>query len=65
MAVPKQRQSSARRDKRRAHDALSSPALSVCPHCNEPKMPHRVCGACGYYGSRQVLEFREVEAAAE
>ncbi len=65
MAVPKQRQSSARRDKRRSHDALTPPALSICSHCNEPKMPHRVCGACGYYNGRQVLEFSEVQATAE
>ena len=36
MAVPKKRQSSARRDKRRAHDAISRPRLNECPQCHSP-----------------------------
>ena len=55
MAVPKRRTSSARRDSRRAHDALSLPAMSVCPHCQEPKLPHRVCSSCGYYKGKEVV----------
>ena len=27
--------------------------LSECPHCHEPKPPHRVCTNCGYYRGRQ------------
>jgi large subunit ribosomal protein L32 len=56
MANPKRRHSKARRDKRRAHDALKAPGLSVCPECKEPRLPHRVCPHCGYYRGRQVLE---------
>ncbi len=59
MAVPKQKQSKGRRNRRRAHDALRSASLSYCPNCQEPKLPHRVCGYCGYYGDRKVLEFQE------
>ena len=59
MAVPKRKTSKARRDKRRAHKSLSGPALSVCPQCSEPKMPHRVCPNCGYYRDRAVLEIEE------
>lgn len=55
MAVPKRRTSRARRDKRRAHDALKAPTAGVCPRCGEPKLPHRVCGACGTYRDRQVM----------
>ncbi len=65
MAVPKQRQSSTRRDKRRSHDGLTAKSLSSCPRCDEPKMPHRICGACGYYGEEKVLEFAETVTAAE
>ena len=50
MAVPKRKTSSTRRDKRRAHDALTAPNLSSCPHCGEARMPHRVCVSCGWYG---------------
>ncbi|HKZ33535.1 MAG TPA: 50S ribosomal protein L32, partial [Vicinamibacteria bacterium] len=41
MPNPKRRHSKARRDKRRAHDHLQAPGLSVCPNCHEPKLPHR------------------------
>ncbi len=56
MAVPKRRTSSARRDKRRAHDGLALPARSRCPQCGEPKLPHRVCANCGTYRGREVVK---------
>ena len=56
MPNPKRRHSKSRTGKRRAHDALTSPSLSECPHCHEPKMPHRVCPHCGYYKGRAVIE---------
>ena len=59
MAVPKRRTSKARRDKRRAHDALRDPVLSVCPQCREPKLPHRVCSNCGTYRGREVIRMEE------
>jgi large subunit ribosomal protein L32 len=59
MPNPKRRHSKARRDKRRAHDALARPATSTCPNCGEVKMPHRACPKCGYYRGRQVVEGKE------
>lgn len=59
MAVPKQRTSRAKRDKRRAHDALRAPARSLCPQCREPKAPHRVCRNCGTYRGREVVQTDE------
>lgn len=59
MAVPKRRTSKAKRDKRRSHDAAVKPALSLCPQCHEPKLPHRVCAHCGTYRGRTVLETDE------
>lgn len=56
MAVPKQRTSRARRDKRRAHDALRAPSQSTCPQCGAPRRPHRVCPQCGTYKGRQVVK---------
>ena len=49
MAVPKQRTSKSKRDKRRSHDSLTAPPASLCPECGEPKAPHRVCPSCGKY----------------
>jgi large subunit ribosomal protein L32 len=59
MANPKRRHSQARRDKRRAHDALRAPASSTCEHCGEVKLPHRVCPHCGHYRGREVIEVEE------
>lgn len=59
MANPKRRTSKARRDKRRAHHALSIPGLSVCPNCQEQKLPHRICPSCGYYKGKEILSVEE------
>lgn len=59
MAVPKRRQSTTRRDKRRSHDAIALPNTSACPQCGEPKLPHRVCPSCGTYKGRQVVSTQE------
>ena len=56
MAVPKKRTSSSRRDMRRSHLALKSSAHVECPNCGELKRPHHVCGACGHYDGREVVE---------
>ena len=57
MAVPKRRTSKAKRDSRRAHyNKVAAPSLSTCPQCKEPKLPHRVCGHCGFYKGREVLK---------
>ena len=37
----------------------SRPACRECPHCHEPKPPHRVCANCGYYRGRQVRAVEE------
>ena len=55
MALPKRRISRERGRKRRAHQALSTPRHSRCPHCNAARMPHRVCPNCGRYRGREVV----------
>lgn len=56
MANPKRRHSKSRRDKRRANWKIVPVNLSICPQCNQPKLPHRVCSNCGYYKGRKVIE---------
>ena len=56
MAVPKKKVSKSRRDMRRSHHALKSPARVECPNCGELKRPHHVCEGCGYYREREVVE---------
>lgn len=60
MAVPKRKVSKARRDKRRSQVwKLSALAFSRCPQCGELKLPHRVCGNCGYYKGKEVIASKE------
>ncbi|MDR2654748.1 MAG: 50S ribosomal protein L32 [Oscillospiraceae bacterium] len=55
--VPKGKTSRARRDKRRSSVwKLKKPSFSICPQCGELTIPHRVCGSCGYYRNRLVVE---------
>lgn len=56
MPNPKRRHSKARKNKRRAHDFLTAPALSECPNCHEMKQPHQACPNCGYYKGREVVD---------
>ncbi len=56
MAVPKQRTSRSKRDKRRSHDAVGTSARSNCPQCGAAKLPHRVCAQCGMYRGREVVQ---------
>ncbi len=59
MPNPKRRHSKARTAKRRTHDALKQIGRSQCPQCQEPKLPHQVCGNCGFYAGRQVKAVAE------
>jgi large subunit ribosomal protein L32 len=56
MPLPKRRHSRQRGRKRRTHWKLEAPAPVDCPHCHKPKLPHRVCPNCGWYGGRAVME---------
>ena len=55
MAVPKKKTSKSRKNMRRAHDFLATPASSVCPQCKAPKLPHRACSSCGTYKGKEVI----------
>ena len=59
MAVPKRRHSATRGKKRRTHWTLKPPGLQRCDRCNSPKLPHRVCGNCGYYDGEEIVAPRE------
>ncbi|MSP15887.1 MAG: 50S ribosomal protein L32 [Myxococcales bacterium] len=63
MAVQKRRQSSARRDSRRAQwmASVKQPQANRCQKCGEPRLPHRVCLACGDYGGKTVIEVAKPE----
>ena len=54
MAVQKNRKTRSKRDMRRAHDALSTAALSVDSTTGETHLRHHVTPD-GYYRGRQVI----------
>lgn len=57
MAVPKRRTSKTRKNKRRASSyKLPRVTTSECSQCHSPKLPHRVCKECGYYGDEEIVE---------
>lgn len=56
MAVPRHKTSKMKKRQRRAHHALAGANASACPRCTAPKIPHRVCGNCGFYRGEQKLE---------
>ncbi|MFM1774178.1 MAG: ribosomal protein [Acidobacteriota bacterium] len=55
MPNPKRRHSKARRDRRRAHDALVPVSVTKCSNCSESKLPHRICTHCGFYRGKLVM----------
>jgi large subunit ribosomal protein L32 len=55
MAVPRNRTSNARKNSRRAHHAKKPTNSSLCTNCNAPRIPHRICPHCGFYGGRSVI----------
>ena len=55
MAVPRNRMSNARKTSKRAHHAKTPRQMDSCKNCGSSKLSHRVCNACGYYGTRQII----------
>ncbi len=55
MAVPKRKISRSQKGKRRIHQKVSAPGISVCPQCKETKLAHRICSNCGYYKGKEVV----------
>ena len=59
MGLPKRRHSSTRGKLRRANDFLTAPGTSKCQRCGHTKLPHRVCGNCGYYADKEIVAYEE------
>ncbi|OHD57681.1 MAG: 50S ribosomal protein L32 [Spirochaetes bacterium GWF1_49_6] len=55
MGLPKHKTSKTMSKRRKSNSYYARvviPAMSVCPHCGEKKIPHRVCPSCGFYGDK-------------
>jgi large subunit ribosomal protein L32 len=55
MAVQQRKVSKTKCRQRKAANRYKGIQSSVCAHCGVAKLPHRVCGNCGYYKGRQIL----------
>ncbi len=56
MATPKRKTSKAVTSSRKAANMKKTgPALSLCPQCHQPKLPHRVCPNCNYYDGKEIV----------
>lgn len=60
MAVQKSRRTPSTRGKRRSHDKLKKPTLSVDPTTGETHLRHRV-SPDGFYRGEQVIEQPEID----
>ena len=51
---------------RRSHHHLDEPRLSICGNCGAPHLRHRVCGECGWYRGRMIVDAKaEAEKRAD
>ncbi len=64
MAVQQNRKTPSKRDMRRSHDALRSPALSVDPASGEVHRRHHITRN-GYYRGRRVIAAPPPEEGGE
>lgn len=55
MAVPRKKVSVAKRNSRRAHDAISAPAYVEDKESGERRRPHHIDLKSGKYRGRQIL----------
>jgi large subunit ribosomal protein L32 len=57
MAVPKKKKSKSKTRSRRASNwKIGNVGRSTCPRCSAAKVPHTVCGTCGWYKDRQAID---------
>jgi len=62
---PKKRHSRARQGKRRAAIKLTVTKTVLCPNCQAPILPHKICRKCGYYKGKMIIEKKEKKEKKE
>lgn len=65
MALQKKRRGPARTRQQRSawmrKSGENRPMVQACPSCGAPRVPHRVCMACGQYGGEQIVAKKSAE----
>ena len=68
MALQKRRMGRGRIHSRRSawmrRSAANKPLVQACPNCAEPRVAHRVCRVCGFYGGEVVMAVKSSEEEA-
>jgi len=61
--LPMRKMSRSATHMRRAHHRLKPINYSVCPKCDQAKLPHAACGNCGYVHPGLTLKLGKEETA--
>ena len=59
--LPTKKTSKSNMRSRRSHHALKPVNYSICPKCNNAKLPHAACDNCGYLNPAITLELGKEE----
>lgn len=59
--LPKKKTSKSRTHTRRSHHRLGAVNYSVCPKCEQVKLPHAACTNCGYVNPKITLKLGKEE----
>jgi len=59
--LPKKKTSKSRTRTRRSHHRLGAVNYSVCPKCDQVKLPHAACTNCGYVNPKVTLKLGKEE----
>ena len=63
--LPKKKRPQSKKRSRWSHSALRPVSLSTCSQCHNLKLPHHVCGTCGYYAGQEILAVGPTESIEE
>jgi len=58
MALQTKKRTKSSKKRRASHFALKKQNLTACPKCGKPLKPHTVCGFCGTYKNKKVLDIK-------
>ena len=61
--LPTKKKSKSRTRTHRSHHRLKPVNYSVCPKCDQTKLPHAACANCGYVNPKITLKLGKEEKA--
>ena len=61
--LPKKKICKSKTQTKRSHNALKGVNYSVCPKCDNAKLPHAACDNCGYVNPKITLKLGKEETS--